>query len=110
MTGARVVPGGNVLLVHAPLSRKGRWVISMRKARTRRRPLLASVIVAMVGLLMASPAAWAALKGDWHMDSPPDTSEPLGVIDSSTSNNHGTATDVDQGVEETIVVQGVPET
>jgi hypothetical protein len=60
----------------------------VRKAR-RRRPLLASVIVAVVSMLLASPAAWAALKADWQMN---ETSGQM--IDSSGNNNNGSPTDV----------------
>jgi Concanavalin A-like lectin/glucanases superfamily len=61
------------------------------KARRRRRPLLASVIVAVVGMLMASPAAWAVLvaAANWQMN---ETSGQM--RDSSGKLNHGTPTDV----------------
>jgi hypothetical protein len=59
-----------------------------------RRPLLASVIVAVVGmLLMASPPAWAVLlkAADWQMN---ETSGQM--IDSSGNGNNGSPTDVVQ--------------
>jgi hypothetical protein len=61
----------------------------MRK--TRRRPLLASFVLAVVLMLMASPAAWAALlkAADWQMN---ETSGQM--IDSSANGNNGTPTDV----------------
>jgi hypothetical protein len=57
-------------------------------SKARRRPLLASVIVAVAGVLMASPA-WAALHADWRMN---ETSGPM--IDSSRHNNDGNPTNV----------------
>jgi hypothetical protein len=61
----------------------------MRK--TRRRLLLASFVLAVVLMLMASPAAWAALlkAADWQMN---ETSGQM--IDSSANGNNGTPTDV----------------
>ena len=61
----------------------------MRK--TRRRPLLASFVLAVVLMLMASPAAWAALlkAAEWQMN---ETSGQM--IDSSDYGNNGTPTDV----------------
>jgi hypothetical protein len=52
-------------------------------------------MVAVVGMLMASPAAWAALvpAADWQMDDPPGSGQ---MRDSSVNLNHGTPTDVDQ--------------
>ena len=49
------------------------------------------VIVAVVGMLIASPAAWAALvpAANWQMN---ETSGPM--IDSSANNNNGSPTDV----------------
>ena len=62
--------------------------------KRRRRALLASVILAMLGMLVASPAAWAVLlkAADWQMN---ETSG-LMMIDSSGNNNNGTPTDVRQ--------------
>jgi len=59
---------------------------------TRRRALLASVILAMLGLLVASPAAWAVLlkAADWQMNE----ISGLMMIDSSGNFNNGTPTDV----------------
>jgi hypothetical protein len=64
----------------------------MRK--TRRRPLLASFVLAVVIMLMASPAAWAALlkAADWQMNE--ETSASPQMLDSSGNNNNGTPTDV----------------
>jgi hypothetical protein len=59
--------------------------------KVRRRPLLASVIVAVAGMLVASPAAWAVLlkAADWQMN------EISGqMIDSSVNGNNGSPTDV----------------
>ncbi len=70
----------------------------MSKARRRTRPLLASVIVAaVVGMLMASPAAWATLvtAADWQMDDPPGSGQ---MIDSSGNENHGDPTDLEPPV------------
>jgi hypothetical protein len=60
---------------------------------SRQRPLLALVIVAVVGMLMASPPAWAALlkAADWQMN---ETSGQM--IDSSGNGNNGNPTDVVQ--------------
>jgi hypothetical protein len=65
--------------------------------KARRRALLASVVVAVVGMLVASPAAWAVLlkAADWQME---ETSGQM--IDSSGNNNHGNPTDVVQGFQE----------
>src|SRR5215210_1828045 len=62
----------------------------MRK--TRRRPLLASFVLAVVLMLMASPAAWAALlkAADWQMN------ETSGQMIDSSGNNNGSPTDVVQ--------------
>src|SRR5919112_21359 len=64
----------------------------MRK--TRRRPLLASFVLAVVIMLMASPAAWAALlkAADWQMNE--ETSASPQMLDSSGNNNNGTPKDV----------------
>jgi hypothetical protein len=51
--------------------------------------LLASVTLAV---LLVNGVAWAALKADWQMSAPPDTSEQM--IDSSGNGNNGTPTDV----------------
>ncbi len=61
-----------------------------RRSR-RRRALLASVILAVRGMLVASPAAWAVLvkAADWQMN---EASGPM--IDSSANNNDGSPTDV----------------
>jgi hypothetical protein len=61
----------------------------MRK--TRRRPLLASFVLAVVLMLMASPAAWAALlkAADWQMNE--ETSGQM--LDSSGNNNNGDPTE-----------------
>jgi hypothetical protein len=61
----------------------------VRKAR--KRPLLAAVILAVVGMLMASPAAWAVLvkAADWQMN---ETDGQM--IDSSGNGNDGSPTDV----------------
>jgi hypothetical protein len=66
----------------------------MSKARRRRRALLASGILAVAGMLMASSPTWAALllKADWQMN---ETSG-LEMIDSSGNNNYGTPIDVVQ--------------
>ena len=58
------------------------------------RPLLASVIVAVAGMLMASPSHGAVLleaplAADWHMN---ETSGQM--IDSSGNENHGNPTDL----------------
>jgi hypothetical protein len=75
----------------------------VNKARRRTRPLLASVIVAVVGMLMASPAAWATLvpAADWQMN---ETSEQM--IDSSGKLNHGTPTDVVRETGSTYLFNG----
>jgi hypothetical protein len=59
--------------------------------KTRRRALLASVILAVALMLMASPAAWAVLlkAADWQMN---ETSGQM--IDSSGNDNNGNPTDV----------------
>jgi hypothetical protein len=55
-------------------------------SKARRKPLMASVIVAVVGMLMASPAAWAVgSAADWQMN---ETSGQM--LDSSGNNNNGT--------------------
>jgi hypothetical protein len=62
-----------------------------RKTRRSRRALLASVILAVTGMLVASPAVWAVLvkAADWQMN------EASGqMIDSSANNNDGSPTDV----------------
>jgi hypothetical protein len=62
-----------------------------RKARRRIGPLLASVVLAVAGTLVALPAAWAVLvkAADWQMN------EPSGqMIDSSANDNDGSPTDV----------------
>ena len=62
-----------------------------RKTRRSKRALLASVILAVTGMLVGSPAAWAMLvkAADWQMK------EASGqMIDSSTNNNDGSPTDV----------------
>ncbi len=59
----------------------------MSKARARRRSLLASVIAAVTGMLVASSAAWA-LVATWEMN------EPSGQMLDSSGNNHGTPTGV----------------
>ena len=62
------------------------------RSEARRRALWASVILAVALVLVASPAAWAALllkAADWQMD---ETSGPM--IDSSANGNDGTPTDV----------------
>ena len=58
---------------------------------------MASAILAVTGMLVASPAAWAVLvkAADWQMN---ETSGQM--IDSSGKNNHGTPTDVVQGFQE----------
>ena len=64
----------------------------MSKAK-RRRALLASGILAVAGMLMASSSAWAVLvkAADWQMN------ETFGqMLDSSGQGNHGTPTDVVQ--------------
>jgi hypothetical protein len=61
-------------------------------SKARRRPLLASVILVVGAMLVASPA-WAVPVATWQMD------ELLGstqMIDSSGNNNHGTPEDVVQ--------------
>ena len=64
----------------------------MSKA-TRRRALLASGILAVAGMLMASSSAWAVLvkAADWQMN---DISGQM--LDSSGQGNHGTPTNVVQ--------------
>jgi hypothetical protein len=64
----------------------------MSKAK-RRRALLASGILAVAGMLMASSSAWAVLvkAADWQMN---ETSGQM--LDSSGQGNHGTLTDVVQ--------------
>jgi hypothetical protein len=70
----------------------------MGKTRRRRTALLASVMVAVAGMLAASPVAWAMLvkAADWQMNE--ETSEssetPPQMIDSSANDNNGTPTDV----------------
>jgi hypothetical protein len=70
----------------------------MGKTRRRRTALLASVMVAVAGMLVASPVAWAMLvkAADWQMNE--ETSEssetPPQMIDSSANDNNGTPTDV----------------
>jgi hypothetical protein len=68
------------------------------KARRRKRALLASFVLAMALMLMASPA-WAALleAADWQMN---ETSGPM--IDASGNGNDGAPTDVVQGVQEDV--------
>jgi hypothetical protein len=67
------------------------------RRNTRRRALLASFVLAMALMLMASPWAWAVLlkAADWQMN---ETSGQM--IDSSGNGNDGTPTDVVQGVQE----------
>jgi hypothetical protein len=67
--------------------------------KTRKRTaLLASIILAVAGMLVASPAAWAMLlkAADWQMNE--ETSEssetPPQMIDSTANDNNGTPTDV----------------
>ena len=57
----------------------------------KHRKLALGMLVVALGLLMASPAAWAVLvkAANWQMN---DTSGQM--IDSSTNNNNGTPTDV----------------
>jgi hypothetical protein len=57
----------------------------------KHRKLALGTLVVALGLLMASPAAWAVLvkAADWQMN---DTSGQM--IDSSANNNNGTPTDV----------------
>jgi concanavalin A-like lectin/glucanase superfamily protein len=60
--------------------------------KTRRRALLASVILAVAGMLVASPWAWATLllkAADWQMN---ETSGPM--VDSSGNGNNGSPTNV----------------
>ena len=55
---------------------------------------MASFVLAVVIMLMASPAAWAALlkAADWQMNE--ETSASPQMLDSSGNNNNGTPTDV----------------
>jgi hypothetical protein len=73
----------------------------MRK--TRRRPLLASFVLAVVLMLMASPAAWAALlkAADWQMN---ETSGQM--IDSSANGNNGIPTEDVRRTGSTYVFNG----
>jgi Concanavalin A-like lectin/glucanases superfamily len=68
--------------------------VSKARARRSRRPLLASVILVVAAMLVASPA-WAVLleAADWQMNDLPGFGQ---MLDSSGNNNHGTPTDVDQ--------------
>jgi hypothetical protein len=61
------------------------------RRNTRRRALLASTILAVIGMLVASPVAWAVLvkAADWKMN---EASGPM--IDSSANGNDGSPTDV----------------
>ena len=69
----------------------------MRKTRRRRALFLASFVLAVALVLMASSPAWAALlkAADWRMN---ETSGQM--RDSSGNGNNGIPTDVVQGVQE----------
>jgi hypothetical protein len=66
-------------------------------SKARRRRLLASVIATLVGVLMASPAAWAALvkAADWQMNE--TSGQMIDTRDATLEdNNNGIPTDVVQ--------------